>query len=148
VTSTKVVPEPKKRNPNNWIPLVGSDLVSVLDPMAATVIHADSLDQVCGRTVKLYDGEMRADLKLTYESKGSISVTGYQGDTVTCRLGFEPVAGYRKNRKALKYLKKRSRIMVTFAPVGQSGVYAPIRATVSTQIGPLTISAERFEANE
>ncbi|MER8868926.1 DUF3108 domain-containing protein [Mesorhizobium sp. M0814] len=148
VTSTKVVPKPKKRNPENWIPLVGSHLVSVLDPMAATVIHADSLDQVCGRTVKLYDGEMRADLKLTYESKGSISVTGYKGDTVTCRLGFEPVAGYRKNRKALNYLKKRSRIMVTFAPVGQSGVYAPIRATVSTQIGPLTISAERFEANE
>ncbi|TIR36618.1 MAG: DUF3108 domain-containing protein [Mesorhizobium sp.] len=148
VIATKVVPAPKKRNPKNWIPLGASHLASVLDPMAATVIHADSLDKVCGRTVKLYDGEMRANLTLTYYSKGSISVRGYKGETVTCRLGFEPVAGYRKNRKALKYLKDRSRIMVTFAPVGQTGVYAPIHATVSTKIGTLTVSAERFEATE
>ncbi|MER8496953.1 DUF3108 domain-containing protein [Mesorhizobium sp. M1312] len=148
VTATKIVPAPKKRNPKNWIPLGASHLASVLDPMAATVIHADSLDKVCGRTVKLYDGEMRANLRLTYDSKGSTSVRGYKGDTVTCRLGFEPVAGYRKNRKALDYLKNRSRIMVTFAPVGQTGVYAPIHATISTKIGTLTVSAERFEATE
>lgn len=146
VTSTEVVPAPKKRDPKSWVPLGAGDLKSVLDPMAATVIHADSLDQVCGRTVKFYDGEMRANLTLTYASKGSISVLGYKGDTVTCRMGFEPVAGYRKGRKALNFLKDRSRMMVTFAPLGQTGVYAPIRATVGTQIGPLTISAGRFEA--
>jgi hypothetical protein len=148
VTATQVVPPPKKRSSKTWIPLGSSDLVSVLDPMAATVIHADSIDKVCGRTVKFYDGEMRANLTLTYDSKGSIAVPGYKGDTVTCRMGFEPVAGYRKGRKALDYLKKRSRMMVTFAPVGQSGVYAPIHATVGTQIGTLTISAGRFEAVE
>ncbi len=146
VTSTKVIPAPGKRDPKDWVSLGASDLKSVLDPMAATVIHADSPDKVCGRTVKIYDGEMRADLKLTYASKGTISVPGYQGDTVTCRMGFEPVAGYRKGRKALNYLKNHSRMMVTFAPLGQTGVYAPIHATVGTQIGTLTISAGRFEA--
>ncbi|UDL88147.1 DUF3108 domain-containing protein [Mesorhizobium sp. PAMC28654] len=146
VTSTKVIPEPGKRDPKDWVALGAGDLKSVLDPMAATVIHADSLDTVCGRTVKFYDGEMRADLKLTYDSKGTISVPGYEGDTVTCRMGFEPVAGYRKGRKALNYLKNHSRMMVTFAPLGQTGVYAPIHATVGTQIGTLTISAGRFEA--
>ncbi|TGP53864.1 DUF3108 domain-containing protein [bacterium M00.F.Ca.ET.230.01.1.1] len=146
VTSTKVVPAPEKRDPKSWVPLGAGDLKSVLDPMAATVIYADSLDKVCGRTVKLYDGEMRANLTLTYASKGSISVPGYKGDTVTCRMSFEPVAGYRKGRKALEFLKNRSRMMVTFAPLGKSSVYAPIHATVGTQIGPLTISARRFEA--
>ena len=146
VASTQVIPAPGKRDPKSWVPLGASDLASVLDPMAATVIHADSLDQVCGRKVKFYDGEMRADLTLTYDSKGTISVPGYKGDTITCRMGFEPVAGYRKGRKALNYLKNRSRMMVTFAPLGQTGVYAPIHATVGTQIGTLTISAGRFEA--
>ncbi|RWE71563.1 DUF3108 domain-containing protein [Mesorhizobium sp.] len=146
VSSTQVVPAPGKRDPKSWVPIGDGDLKSVLDPMAATVIHADSLDKVCGRTVKFYDGEMRADLTLTYASRGSIAVPGYKGDTVTCKMGFEPVAGYRKGRKALNYLKSKSRMLVTFAPVGQSGVYAPIRATVGTQIGPLTISAGRFEA--
>jgi hypothetical protein len=148
VTSTQVIPAPGKRDPKNWVPLGASDLASVLDPMAATVVHADSIDQVCGRTVKFYDGEMRADLTLTYDSKGSISVPGYKGDTITCKMGFEPVAGYRKGRKALNYLKNHSRMMVTFAPLGQTGVYAPIHATVGTQIGTLTISARRFEATE
>lgn len=148
VASTEVIPPPKKRDPKSWVPVGDGDLKSVLDPMAATVIHADSLDKVCGRTVKFYDGEMRANLSLTYASKGSISVPGYKGDTVTCKMGFEPVAGYRKGRKALEFLKNKSRMMVTFAPLGQSGVYAPIRATVGTQIGPLTISARRFEAVE
>ncbi|TGV62168.1 DUF3108 domain-containing protein, partial [Mesorhizobium sp. M2D.F.Ca.ET.160.01.1.1] len=46
VASTKVVPEPKKRDPKSWVPLGAGDLTSVLDPMAATVVHADSLDQV------------------------------------------------------------------------------------------------------
>ncbi|MGX5826362.1 DUF3108 domain-containing protein [Mesorhizobium sp. 43Arga] len=146
VTSTQVIPAPGQRDPNNWVPIGAGDLASVLDPMAATVIHADSLDQVCGRTVKFYDGEMRANLTLTYASKGTISVPGYKGDTITCRMGFEPVAGYRKGRKALEFLKNKSRMMVTFAPLGQTGVYAPIHATVGTQIGPLTISARRFEA--
>jgi hypothetical protein len=146
VTSTKVIPAPGKRDPNKWVPISAGDLASVLDPMAATVVHADSLDKVCGRKVKFYDGEMRADLTLTYDSKGSIDVPGYKGDTVTCRMSFEPVAGYRKGRKALNYLKDRSRMMVTFAPLGETGVYAPIHATVGTQIGTLTISAGRFEA--
>ncbi|WP_137930655.1 DUF3108 domain-containing protein [Mesorhizobium comanense] len=146
VTSTQVIPAPGKRDPKEWVPLGAGDLASVLDPMAATVIHADSLDKVCGRTVKIYDGEMRADLTLSYVSKGTISVPGYKGDTVTCRMGFEPVAGYRKGRKALEFLKNKSRMMVTFAPLGQTGVYAPIHATVGTQIGPLTISARQFEA--
>ncbi len=146
VTSTQVIPGPGKRDPKAWVPIGAGDLAAVLDPMAATVIHADSLDQVCGRTVRFYDGEMRADLTLTYNSKGTISVPGYKGDTITCRMGFEPVAGYRKGRTALNYLKNKSRMMVTFAPLGQTGVYAPIHATVGTQIGTLTISAGRFEA--
>ena len=37
-------------------------------------------------------------------------------------------------------------MLVTFAPLGQTGIYAPIRASVGTQIGPLTIRAGRFEA--
>ena len=42
VTSTQVVPAPGKRDPKSWVPLGASDLAAVLDPMAATVIHADS----------------------------------------------------------------------------------------------------------
>src|SRR5882724_8885422 len=52
VTSTQVIPAPGKRDPKAWVPIGAGDLAAVLDPMAATVVHADSLDQVCGRKVK------------------------------------------------------------------------------------------------
>lgn len=145
VVATRVVPAPKKRG-RNWVPVGAGDLRSVADPIAATVIHAGSPDKVCGRTVKMYDGEMRANLKLTYVSSDTISVQGYDGRTVTCRMSFEPVSGYRKGRRALDFLRNRSRIMVTFAPLGQTGIYAPIHATVGTEIGTITVHARRFEA--
>ncbi|KRA00321.1 hypothetical protein ASD64_01755 [Mesorhizobium sp. Root157] len=144
VASTRVVPPPKKRG-KDWVALDTGDLKSALDPIAATVVRAQSLDEVCGRTVAMYDGEMRADLKLIFVRKDKISVEGYEGPTVTCRMGFEPVSGYRQGKRALDYLKKRSRIMVTFAPLGQTGVYAPIHATVGTEIGTITVRARRFE---
>lgn len=145
VVSTRVEPPPKPRGPD-WLPLDQGDLAGVADPISATVVRAEGLDKVCGRTVKLYDGEMRADLKLAYVGEGRISVPGYEGPTVTCRLGFQPVSGFARGRKALKFLQRKSRIDVTFAPLGQTGIYAPVRATVGTRIGTLTIDARRFEA--
>lgn len=145
VASTQVKPAPKKRG-SDWIGLDAAHLRRAVDPIAATLVRADSPDKVCGRTVKMYDGELRADLRLSFASNGATSVKGYKGPTVTCRMNFQPVAGYRKGKKALDYLKNRSRIMVTFAPVGETGVYAPIYATVGTQIGTITVSAHRFEA--
>ena len=118
------------------------------DPIAATIIRAESLDKVCGRTVKMYDGELRADLKLTEVSRREMSIKGFKGQTVTCHMGFAPVSGYRSDKKALTFLRDRSRIMVTFAPVGETGVYAPVYATVSTEIGTITVRARRFEATD
>lgn len=147
VASTKVIPAPKKRG-NDWTPLRSGDLAGVADPITATVVRAESLDDVCNQTVKMYDGEMRSNLRLSYASTGSMAVKGYDGPTITCRMGFEPVSGYLKGRKALEFLKNRSKIMVTFAPLGQTGVYAPIYATVGTEIGTITIKARRFEAEK
>lgn len=145
VASTEVKPKPRKRG-KDWVALDDGHLRRAIDPIASTMVRADTPDEVCGRTVKMYDGEIRADLKLSFVSRGDISVKGYKGPTVTCRMNFQPVAGYRKGKKSLDYLKNRSRIVVTFAPVGETGVYAPIHATIGTQIGTITISAQRFEA--
>lgn len=147
VASTKVLPPPEP-HPQDWVGIDLADLKGVLDPSAATIVPAPDLDSVCNRTVKLYDGEMRANLTLSPASTDEISVPGYKGPTATCRLQFEPVSGYRKGRKGLQYLRTKSRILVTFAPLGQTGVYAPIHATVGTRIGTLTVTARRFETTQ
>ena len=92
--------------------------------------------------------EQVIDLTLTHESTGSMAIDGWEGETVTCSVRFKPVAGYRKGRKALDYLKNRSRMTITFAPLGTTGVYGPVRATVGTQIGTITVQAQRFKATK
>jgi Protein of unknown function (DUF3108) len=144
VTRTENAPPLKKRG-SDWVPLRKSHLRSVADPLAATLVRAGSPAEVCGRTLRIYDGEFRVDLTLKYESSKSISIPGFEGKIVTCRVGFHPVAGYRQGRRALEFLRDKSLIRMTFAPLGTTGVYAPIHATIGTQIGTVTISAGRFE---
>jgi len=144
VTSTTNVPPLKKRG-DDWVPLDPSQPRSVTDPLSATLVRAGNDAAVCGRTVHIYDGEMRADLTLRPDPAGAFDVPGYEGQTVTCRLGFTPISGYRKGRRALDYLKNRSEIRIAFAPLGTTGVYAPVYATIGTQIGTLTVRARRLE---
>lgn len=142
----KVVNEPPLKKRKNWVPIQPEDMKSVVDPLAATLVKADRLKDVCSGGARMFDGELRADLKLSFVETGKMSVKGFDGPTVTCGLKFTPVAGYRKGRKSLEYLATKSRINVTFAQIGETGVYAPIYATIGTQIGTITVRARRFEA--
>lgn len=143
----KVINDPPlKKRGKNWVPIKPEDLKSTLDPIAATLVRADRLEDVCKGGARMFDGELRADLTLSPIKTGTMSVKGFDGPTATCRIKFTPAAGYRKGRRSLEYLSTKSRISVTFAQIGQTGVYAPIHATIGTQIGTITVSARRFEA--
>ena len=78
VTNVTIVPPPRKRG-QDWLPLGPDDLLAVADPIAATLVQANSLDEVCNGTIKMFDSELRADLSLTFVSKGKASIQGYEG---------------------------------------------------------------------
>ena len=59
---------------------------------------------------------------------------------------FVAVSGYRKGRKQIDFLQTKSRIAITFAPLGETGFFTPVDASVGTQIGPVRITAQRIEA--
>lgn len=128
----------KKRDPKNWIATSTRHLKAALDPLSANLVIADSAEQVCDRTIRFFDGELRADLKLA--PTGSL-----KDGRVTCTARFIPVAGYRTDRKQIDFLKNRSRIAITFAPLPGTGIYTPVDASVSTQIGTLRIQATHIE---
>ena len=144
VTDTKNVP-PNKPPRGKWVALSDGDLRAVSDPLSGTLVRAADLRDVCNRTLKLYDGEMRADLRLSFAEMTKAEARGYSGEAVTCAARFVPVAGYRADRDSIQFLKNKSRIRLTFAPLGDTGVYAPIRITATTEIGTITIAAARFE---
>ena len=137
---------PLEKRGKDWVPVSAKDLVAVTDPISAVLVRAPSIGQVCSRTIKVFDGEMRADLKLTPVGTGPVDLGAYRGEAAVCSGKFVPVAGYRPGNKSIRYLKDRSKIRITFAQLGQTGVYAPIHATVSTQIGTVTFHARRLEA--
>ena len=130
----------------DWVAVGAKELLAVADPISATLIEAKDARSVCGRTLKAFDGEIRADLALSYVDTAPVSIGGYQVEAVTCRGRFEPVAGYHRGNKSLQYLSTKSRIMLKFAQLGKTGIYAPIQATVGTKVGTVTIRARRLEA--
>jgi len=147
VSKVANTPPLEKRGPD-WVPLAAKDLVAVTDPISAVLVRAPSLDMVCSRTIKVFDGELRADLKLSPVGTGAVDMGAYQGEAAVCSGRFVPVAGYRPGNRSIRYLRDRSDIRITFAPLGKTGIYAPIHATVGTQIGTVTFRARHIEAIE
>src|SRR5690606_33767406 len=64
LAARKNLPEPPPRN-DEWIKLDEGDLSRINDPISAMMIPAASADQICNRTVRVFDGEMRVDIGLS-----------------------------------------------------------------------------------
>jgi hypothetical protein len=141
VVSTENDPPLKKRG-KDWVKLEPGHLKGATDPLSAGLVRASAPEKVCRRTLKLYDGEFRLDVRLQ-PAPGVPRIEGYGDAVVLCRARPKPVAGYRKGRRALDYLENRSRIMIAFAPLATTGLYAPVYATVGTEIGTVTVKATR-----
>lgn len=135
---------PLKRRGDDWVALTPDHLKAVFDPITATMVRASRPRAVCDRTIRIYDGEIRVDLPLRYAGMKPFSTDGFKGDAVRCRADFRAVAGYRKGRRALDFLQRESRIEIAFASAGMDGVYAPVTATIDTEIGPVRLYATRF----
>lgn len=140
VTDTTNVPPPKKRG-SDWVPVSHADLAGVADPLSALMIPTDKPGDVCNRTIKVYDGEIRVNLVLREADDSEKLESG----EVTCRVGFMPVSGYRKTRSALKYLRDKAKILVAFAPIGDTGIQSPVEATIGTEVGTVHIRARPAE---
>jgi Protein of unknown function (DUF3108) len=143
VTSVSNTPPVKKSG--NWIEVDPSHLKSVADPLTVFMIKSESLQSVCTKRLRLFDGEMRNDFVLSPVGETVVETAGYSGPAMTCAVRFVPVSGYRQGKKQIEYLKKNRNMQVTFAPMRQTGFYAPVIAKIGTQIGTVTVRAARFE---
>ncbi|MGL4488639.1 MAG: DUF3108 domain-containing protein [Rhizobiaceae bacterium] len=144
VVSVENSPEIKKRDP--WIEVQPDHLFAAFDPLSAFMVPAPSLDAVCNNTLRIFDGEVRADLKLSPIGPAKVDTAGYIGPGMMCAVRMVPISGYRKGKKQIEYLRKSTNMTVTFVPIGTTGLYAPAVAKVGTQVGTVTVRARRLEA--
>ena len=99
VASVALVPN-KPPHPDA-IPLKPDNLKHVFDPMAATLaISSTSAPEACNRTIPVFDGKARFDLKLSLKGREAIKdkqPTGQPAELIVCRVKYVPIAGHKPN---------------------------------------------------
>jgi len=123
----------------------------VLDPLSALLVPAaaggDGLTQeACRRTLPVFDGRRRFDLKLAFKRMDKVRADkGYAGPVVVCAMTFVPVAGHRASSTIMKYLSDGRDMEIALAPVAGARMLAPFRVTIVNLLGNLVLDADRFE---
>jgi Protein of unknown function (DUF3108). len=141
VTSSEITSAPKAR-PRSWIPVTEADLRSVFDPLSGLIVPEG--DDLCPRTLPIFDGESRMDLVLTPKGTQSYRSGDVETEATVCSIRYIPRSGYRKGRKDIDYLAKVRGMEIWFAKAGALPLYAPVRARIPTRYGTVDISAVRF----
>ncbi|MCM2502552.1 DUF3108 domain-containing protein [Aureimonas altamirensis] len=142
VVGTEVSPPQRKTHPSDYVPVTPGQLANVVDPLASMMIKARA-DRVCNRTLPIFDGWSRLDLKLSPGGTAEFEADGFSGKAMVCNARIEPVGGFRRSSSGLQYLMGQT-IRIWFAPIGDSGIHAPVYVRIPTKIGPLTLNASTF----
>ncbi len=133
--------EPDWKAGPDIIPVKPGDLQSVADPMAATVVARGTPEEICGRTLRMFEGGTRIDVQLSLSSVGFIEGAG--NNAVTCRGDFIPVAGMRSDSPSYNYLRAKSDLEVIYIPAGRGGLHLLHSMSAKTDIGRVQIRSYR-----
>jgi hypothetical protein len=148
VKDVSVVPPPQP-NPER-VPLTEAHRRGVMDPMSASLIpvpgKANPMNpEACQRTLAVFDGRMRYDLRLVYKRVDEIRPDkGYSGPSVVCAVNFVPLAGHNPQRSAIKYLVSLRDMEMWLAPIAGTRVVVPFRLSIPTPIGLGIMQATEF----
>lgn len=140
---TDVVLKPNKKRGKNWVEPRVADLEAVLDPLSGIVARGRNGAEVCGRTIRAFDGSMRLDVRMQHSRTKPFRTKGYRGDAHVCSIRLKPVAGYKKG-KSDKEIAAIKRAEAVFVPVNGSDIHQLVELTVPTSIGEVSARATKL----
>jgi len=132
------------------IPVTDTHRRGVLDPVSAVIMPASGNGEVaspaaCERTIPIFDGHQRFNLVLSYKRLERVKAqTGYEGPAVVCSLNYQPIAGHRPGRFAVRYLQEQRDMEIWLAPIAGTRSLAPFRVSVPTLLGNAVVEASSF----
>ncbi len=146
----KVNRVPDKKLSAAHVQVTKAHLQRVMDPMSALMLisrKGKSHRSACSRTIPIYDGKQRFNLKLSY--KRSVRVRrsdsgGYAGPVIICRVRYQPISGYKPHKKDIKFMVKNRDIELWLMPLPNSRNYAPYRFIVPLPVGRADAYLARF----
>jgi len=145
---TRVEARPHLVEAPDRVPIRQSDKRDVVDPLGAFVVslererHFDG-NAVCNRTVRVFDGWQRFDVRLFYRHDKRIK-GAYDGKAIVCGARYVPVAGHRPGRPVVEYMSENKRLEVWMVPVEGTDVMVPYQLLIGTSVGDLLITAREF----
>jgi uncharacterized protein DUF3108 len=147
VKELSVTPPPS----SDRVPVTNSNRQGIVDPLTALLFSAASAgeglsQEACRRTLPIFDGHQRYDLKLAFKRMDKMTAEkGYAGPVVVCSVSYEPIAGHRANIPLVKYLSEGREMEIALAPIAGMRLLAPFRLSVVSTLANLMIEATRFE---
>jgi hypothetical protein len=133
--------DPPITNNIDRIPIERKQLSGVND-FLASFIRRGSLDRgLCDYKARIFTGVERFDLDFSY-ARNDVATskrTGYQGPVVLCNVRYKPIAGHYTTSEITNSLALDGRILVWFAPLGDSGYAIPYRVLLTTSMGDLSM---------
>lgn len=150
IKSIKMKPDKTKKHlQDKYYTISDADFKSIIDPASTLVLpvpyeKANDPKQACNHIHRVYDGETRYDMKLSYKKKAKVNISGYKGWAYVCRLKYTPVSGHKKSNRNVKRMAKNNDMEIWIAPIQSTNVFTPIHISIPTWIGRFTAEATYF----
>jgi hypothetical protein len=137
---------PELTHTEDRVPVTSAAKRHVVDPLSAAVIPVvgKSDEDVCDRTLPVFDGWTRYDIALSYAGTEPIAFPGYSGDAVHCSARWVPVAGHREGSKATNFMRDNRDIDAWYFAVPGTKVMIPFKVSVRTMRGQLLVTATKL----
>ena len=139
--------DPPITNNIDRIPIERKQLSGVNDFLASFIRKGAFDRSLCDYKAKIFTGVERFDLNFSY-AKDDVATskrTGYQGPVVLCNVKYKPISGHYTTSEVTNSLAQDDRILVWFAPMGDSGYAIPYRVLLTTSMGDLSMVLTKLE---
>ena len=130
------MPETRNDPPEGKISVLPGEQRNTRDPVSAMLVPVAGTGNPCDRTIKVFDGKRRYDIKLTKDRETKITTRGhgYTGPAVVCKASFAPKTGVER-KKFTQMLQRDRRTEVWLAPLEKGRLYMPVKLVMQTPIG-------------
>ena len=124
------------------VPIERAHLTNVGDALSAFVIKGGALDhELCQRKMQVFTGVERFNIAMAFaaEDEATSPRTGYQGPVILCNMDYQPISGHFTTSEMTSYLADSDRILIWYAPLGETGYFVPYRVLMTTSMGDLSM---------
>jgi hypothetical protein len=143
IVTASVAPPPKAAA--DLVPLTDRHRFGVLDPLTAALLPGAA--PACARTLSVFDGWTRWDLRLTKGGDGVPAPAGIAGPVETCAARWVPIAGHRATQPNVRRMAATDDIEVTLGRPGGSALRIPVHAAASTPFGRAVLSLDELSSD-